>query len=953
MERRSELFLPGLRITRHIFLLLVAVFIGVTTGCSGGGSPSNGTAQPSNLSYPQATISATVGQAITTDMPTVTGTVTSFSVSPALPAGLTLNATNGAISGTLTAASSQATYTVTASNSAGSTTTAVQITVNAAVVPPSGLTYPQTTITAIAGQAITADTPTVTGTASSFAASPTLPAGLTLNTSNGTISGTPTAASAQATYTITASNSGGSTTATLQILVNAAIPAPSNLTYPQTTIEAITGQAITTDIPTVTGAVSSFSVSPALPAGLTPNTSNGAISGTPSAVAAQATYTVSATNATGSTTAALVITVSQAPTTLLDLGHANSILTLKSTTTRLLSQDYNGHWVLWDDTTSAEIASGDQMTGQMFGTSQPAWAVDLAGPIIAVGLANGLELRSSVDGQLQATIVSAMIDPPLPLGITAWWKLASDGSYVAAGSSNGLTIWNTTGQPILSRSGNYSAARVIAAPGQLQIALGAAGQNVIETISTVSGTSSIGPAFSGNFYTWFFDGQRFLTNLNTTVWTYSAASVQQALVSLPSIENLSAYGNWLYTYVSDGTFISGPIVFYPIGGHAPSATINIPAGSAIVPAANTLGIPSYGVPSTSVIDLSAATPVKTDYVLPIASGTAYTANSASSWTIGNGHGVILDGASLQTTARYFGSGQAWSIAGGSNYFAIATAIGTISYYSSATSTLVNTINFSSSQLALSSDGSVLTAFANTTDYQYQPDRTLNIYSLPSGSLINSFPAQYSINNNPYPFNFTLSADGSTLGEQIISASVGTVNYSLQVVPAAGGAVIWSENSPNDTTNVLLSPDGSTFAVSDSQSLPTASASIFTGSQIITAVPGVGIGWIDSDRFLTNLFVGQGRANPVYSGSAIYDKTGAPLSNPALPQLSNASLLPQAPINLLPVSSNSIYSPRFNTIYSLTTGSPIWTSPLPTTGVGAVAGNNVIFASGSRIVTSTY
>src|SRR5262249_1041381 len=111
------------------------------------------------------------------------------------------------------------------------------------VQPPSNLTYPQPTITATVGAAISADTPTVTGTVDSYTVSPTLPAGLGLSSSTGTISGTPTTVTAQATYTVTAKNAGGPTTASVQIAVNAAVAAPSNLVYPQTTIAASVGTA--------------------------------------------------------------------------------------------------------------------------------------------------------------------------------------------------------------------------------------------------------------------------------------------------------------------------------------------------------------------------------------------------------------------------------------------------------------------------------------------------------------------------------------------------------------------------------------------------------------------------------------------------------------------------------------------------------------------------------------
>jgi hypothetical protein len=289
------------------------------------------------------------------------------------------------------------------------------------------------------------------------------------------------------------------------------------------------------------------------------------------------------------------------------------------------------------------------------------------------------------------------------------------------------------------------------------------------------------------------------------------------------------------------------------------------------------------------------------------------------------------------------------MAGSTNLFAFATANGTISYYSpsSTSTTPVGTINFSSSQIALSSDGTILAALANTNDYQYEPDRTLKVFSLPSNSVINSFPSQIAP-NTPFLIGFTLSANGSMLGQVLetdsnTSGAVG--GFGRQVVPTTGGSVIWSDNPllpptlfPGPPTP-QISPDGSMFAVSTG---PGSATSIFTGNQVVTAVPANVVGWIDSSTILADLFAMQ-HYGLVYTGSAIYDKTGALLSNPALPQLSN----------LLPVSSNSIYSPQLNTIFSLTTGSPIWTSPLPSTGVGAIAGNQVIFASGSRIVTSSY
>ena len=81
---------------------------------------------PINLSYTSPN-TFTTNTLITPLSPTVTGIVTNYSVSPGLPTGLSINASTGVISGTPTTNSGLTTYTVTASNSAGSTTFGVEI----------------------------------------------------------------------------------------------------------------------------------------------------------------------------------------------------------------------------------------------------------------------------------------------------------------------------------------------------------------------------------------------------------------------------------------------------------------------------------------------------------------------------------------------------------------------------------------------------------------------------------------------------------------------------------------------------------------------------------------------------------------------------------------------------------------------------------------------------------
>jgi uncharacterized repeat protein (TIGR02543 family) len=269
---------------------------------------------PSSLGYSNNPAVFTVGTALvsgTKNLPTSSGgVVVSYSITPALPAGLTLNS-QGETRGTPTAASPTTVYTVTALNSGGSTTATLTITVNDAnaTSPPANLTYATNPVIYTKGTAITNNSPSSTGGAvASYSVSPPLPAGLVLNTGSGVISGTPTAVNPTSNYIVTATNSAGSTTASLNITVKDV--APSVLTYSSNPATYRKGAAITNNTPTNSGgAVVSYGVSPALPAGLTLNTTNGVISGTPTVATPTASYTVTASNSGGSATALLAITV--------------------------------------------------------------------------------------------------------------------------------------------------------------------------------------------------------------------------------------------------------------------------------------------------------------------------------------------------------------------------------------------------------------------------------------------------------------------------------------------------------------------------------------------------------------------------------------------------------------------------------------------------------------------
>ena len=134
---------------------------------------------------------------------------------------------------------------------------------------------------------------------------------MTFETSNGTIWGTPTELWTQTAYTVWANNTGGSAVAYLNITVVDQVP--SSVSYSPADL-TLTNNTASSDLPlspTITGSgeITSWEINASLPSGLTFETSNGTIWGTPTELWTQTAYTVWANNTGGSAVAYLNITV--------------------------------------------------------------------------------------------------------------------------------------------------------------------------------------------------------------------------------------------------------------------------------------------------------------------------------------------------------------------------------------------------------------------------------------------------------------------------------------------------------------------------------------------------------------------------------------------------------------------------------------------------------------------
>ena len=237
-----------------------------------------------------------------------------YSISPALPAGLSFNNATRVISGSPTAVTARRSYTLTAQdghNRRDRLSFSITITPNPA--PGFGdqtigdKIYTQNTaITAFKLPEATGDDTPLT-----YTLTPALPAGVTRDTTTHWVSGTPTAAMTRTEYTWTATDSGGDQASlNFDITVNAGPMAltdrtPTFGTQSVADQTGLQGSAITTFyLPAATGGdgTLTYTLSPALPAGVTRSaTAPYGVSGTPSVALARTQYTWTATDADGDT----------------------------------------------------------------------------------------------------------------------------------------------------------------------------------------------------------------------------------------------------------------------------------------------------------------------------------------------------------------------------------------------------------------------------------------------------------------------------------------------------------------------------------------------------------------------------------------------------------------------------------------------------------------------------
>ncbi len=253
-----------------------------------------------------------------------------------LPAGLSLAASTGVISGTPTTAGTSS-FSVTVKDSTGTTSSpqALSITIVA------GVTITTTTVpSGSVGTAYSATLAATGGTppySSWTVSSGTLPAGLSLAASSGVISGTPTTGGTSS-FSVTVKDSAGNTSPAQALSITIGTP----LTITTTTLPAGGIGIAYNQTLAATGGTPPYSnwtvTSGALPPGLTLTASSGAISGSPTtATGSPFTFTVTVNDSTNTTSPPKTLTIAISSVTLQIGQPSNYLFTLASTSAPSIS----------------------------------------------------------------------------------------------------------------------------------------------------------------------------------------------------------------------------------------------------------------------------------------------------------------------------------------------------------------------------------------------------------------------------------------------------------------------------------------------------------------------------------------------------------------------------------------------------------------------------------------
>ena len=250
---------------------------------------------PENLYYSGHLFQWLIGEEID-ETPTFDGgEIILWDIEPPLPEGLFFNIESGTIFGYPTELHAIREHYVTATNTGGSITTSILISVSD--FSPENIRYEPYVLELFVNENLSNLTPNWSGgSPDSWEISPNLPSGLNLNYRNGIISGTALILQEPLNYQIWANNSGGY--ATTQIVISVVSLPPNEISWPESQYALKSNHSVLIPATNNGPLIDSWEVYPELPSGLL-ILDNGSIEGIPNSRTDWQEYTIWANNTGG------------------------------------------------------------------------------------------------------------------------------------------------------------------------------------------------------------------------------------------------------------------------------------------------------------------------------------------------------------------------------------------------------------------------------------------------------------------------------------------------------------------------------------------------------------------------------------------------------------------------------------------------------------------------------
>lgn len=338
------------------------------------------------------------------------------------------------------------------------------------------------------------------------------------------------------------------------VITSSGLLAP-DITYPSSgVVSGNVNSVLTTVIPTNTGGViSSWSIAspPSLPAGITFSTSTGRFSGTPTETLSSTAFVVTATNATGSDTATVTMTIGAALIPIISYSPSTISATVGTAIATLTPTNTGEAATSWS--INSPLPSGlsfNTSTGVISGTST-ATSSSSVYTVTATNSSGSATTTITVSSSAIAVVVVNTVPNAPTIGTaTATGATTATVTYTAPASDGGATITSYTAT---SSPGSITGSLSQAGSGTISVTGLSAGTAYTFTVVATNSVGNSSPSAASNSITTtsgstsgiiptFSAVTTASTGFTVTVTNYSSSYTWSVTVTTPATVNLSSSG---------------------------------------------------------------------------------------------------------------------------------------------------------------------------------------------------------------------------------------------------------------------------------------------------------------------------------------------------------------------------------------------------------------------------